>query len=187
VSATASASGVQVDVRRASRRFDASAMLELPADVRTVWATITDYPNLPRFMPGIRSCRVLAEHTVSRTTSRLDVEQRGEFRFLMFAQTMTVRLEIEQRALRFAAARAVSFDPGPLKPRLIGTFEGRYELASMSRRRASPRTQLRYSAVIVLRLPPPPGIGSLAVRQNLQLQLEAIAREVERRAENAAA
>jgi len=48
-------------------------------------------------------------------------------------------------------------------------------------RRSAPRVQLRYTAVIGLRLPPPPSIGSMAVRQNLAAQLEAVAAEVARR------
>jgi hypothetical protein len=172
---------ITLDVRRSNRRFDASAVFELSADARTVWDTITDYDALPRFMPGIRACRVLTRQAESRTTEQLVVEQRGEFRFLVFAQAMTVRLQIEQRALRSAAAKAVSFDPGPLKPRVINTFDGRYDLEKLPARRGRPRTQLRYTAVIGLRLPPPPGIGSIAVRQNLLQQLEAVAQEVARR------
>jgi len=41
--------------------------------------------------------------------------------------------------------------------------------------------QLRYTAQIGLRLPPPPAIGSVALRQNLAVQLEAVAAEVGRR------
>jgi hypothetical protein len=41
---------------------------------------------------------------------------------------------------------------------------------------------LRYTAVIGLSLPPPPAVGSVAVRQNLSTQLEAVATEVARRA-----
>jgi hypothetical protein len=41
--------------------------------------------------------------------------------------------------------------------------------------------QVLYTARIVLRVPPPPAIGSAAVRQNLQAQLQAIEREVARR------
>ena len=48
-------------------------------------------------------------------------------------------------------------------------------------RRSSAKVQLRYTAVIGLRLPPPPSIGSMAVRQNLAAQLEAVAAEVARR------
>jgi hypothetical protein len=45
---------------------------------------------------------------------------------------------------------------------------------------------LRYTALIGLRLPPPPAVGSVAVRQNLTAQLEAVAREVARRSGRAA-
>jgi hypothetical protein len=44
-----------------------------------------------------------------------------------------------------------------------------------------PRTQVRYTSQIGLWLPPPPAIGSVAVRQNLAAQLEAVAKEVARR------
>ena len=94
---------------------------------------------------------------------------------------MTVRLNIEHQLLRVAEAKAVSFDLGLFKRRAIDVFKGRYELTPLSGRRSAPRTQLRYTAVIGLRLPPPPAIGSMAVRQNLSAQLEAVAREIARR------
>jgi hypothetical protein len=172
---------VQVDVRRSGRRFEAEALLDLSADVQTVWETVTDYGALPGFMPGIRSCRVIERQTLTKATEHLVVEQHGEFRFLLFAQAMTVRLNIEHQLLRVAEAKAVSFDLGLLKRRAIDVFEGRYELTPLSGRRSAPRTQLRYTAVIGLRLPPPPGIGTVAVRQNLSAQLEAVAQEVARR------
>lgn len=172
---------VKVDVRRSGRRFDAEAVLDLAADAQTVWETITDYGALPRFMPGIRACRVLAQSTSANGAEHLVVEQKGEFRFLLFAQDMTVLLNISHQRLRVAEAKAVSFDLGLLKHRAIDVFEGRYELKPVTTGRASPRVHLRYTARIGLRLPPPPAIGSLAVRQNLAAQLEAVAKEVARR------
>ena len=97
---------------------------------------------------------------------QLVVEQQGEFRFMLFAQAMTVLLHIQHQPLRLAEAKAVRFDLGMFKRRAIDVFEGRYELAPLSTRRAAPRTQLRYTALIGLRLPPPPAIGNVAVRQN---------------------
>jgi hypothetical protein len=94
---------------------------------------------------------------------------------------MTVLLNIEHRPLKMAEAKAVHFDLGLFKRRAIDVFEGRYELEPLSTRRAAPRTQLRYTALIGLRLPPPPAIGNVAVRQNLAAQLEAVAAEVARR------
>lgn len=165
-----------VDVRRSGRRFDADAVLELGADLATVWATITDYAALPSFMPGIRACRVLERSAPGAGREQLVVEQDGEFRFLAFAQTMKVLLQVEHVDRRIATARAEHFELGVLKQRAIDIFEGRYELTP--RRRG---VRLRYSAVIGLVLPPPPVIGSFAVRQNLAAQLQAVAAEVARR------
>ncbi|MEO8133824.1 MAG: SRPBCC family protein [Betaproteobacteria bacterium] len=172
---------VKVEVRRSGRRFEAEAVLDLAADAQTVWETITDYASMPRFMPGIRACRVLERKALANDAERLVVEQQGEFRFLLFAQTMTVLLNVEHQRRRIAEAKAVSFDLGVFKRRAIDVFEGRYELTKVVGRRAAPRVQLRYTALIGLRLPPPPAIGSMAVRQNLAAQLEAVAAEIGRR------
>ena len=85
---------VKVEVQRSGRRFEAEAVLDLAADVQTVWDTITDYGALPRFMPGIRACRVVEREALAGTGEQLVVEQEGEFRFLLFAQSMTVLLNI---------------------------------------------------------------------------------------------
>jgi hypothetical protein len=172
---------VKVEVRRSGRRFEAEAMLELAADAQTVWDTITDYHTLASFMPGIHSCRVIERRTPTNGVEHLLVEQHGEFRFMLFTQAMTLRLNIEHRLHRVAEARAVSFDLGLFRGRAIDVFEGRYELMPHRRCGSEPQTQLRYAAVIGLRLPPPPAVGSIAVRQNLVTQLQAIAKEVARR------
>lgn len=172
---------VTVDVRRSGRRFEAEAVLDLAADAQTVWETITDYASLARFMPGIRACRVIERAALTDGAEQLVVEQQGEFRFLLFAQPMTVLLHIEHQPLRVAQAKAVQFDLGLFKRRAIDVFEGRYELTAQAARRGERRVQLRYTALIGLLLPPPPAIGSMAVRQNLAAQLEAVAKEVARR------
>lgn len=177
---------VTVQVRRSGRRFEAEAVLDLAADAQTVWDTITDYAALPGFMPGISSCRVVERKTLPKAGELLVVEQQGEFRFMLFAQTMKVLLNIEHQPLRVAEAKAVHFDLGLFKRRAIDVFEGRYELLPQTSGRHAPRVQLRYTAVIGLLLPPPPAIGSLAVRQNLAAQLEAVAGEVARRSGQAA-
>ncbi len=175
---------VQVQVQRSGRRFDAKAVLDLAAEAATVWDTITDYPALPRFMPGIRSCRITERRPQlagGHDEERLVVQQEGEFRFLLFAQNMKVTLHIDHQAMRVAHARATSFDLGLLKGSAIEIFEGRYEIDPPGSPRRAGRVQLHYSAVIGLRLAPPPGIGNFAVRQNLEAQLRAVATEVGRR------
>lgn len=170
---------VRVDVRRKGRTFEAEAECRIDASASIVWETITDYAALPTYMPGIRSCRVVERTREGRDGERLRVEQEGEFRFLLFAQDLKVQLDIEHRGQRVAHARALSFDLGVLKGRAIETFEGRYEL---ERAVARGPMILRYTALIVSRLPPPPAIGSAAVRQNLETQLRAVVQESERRA-----
>jgi hypothetical protein len=172
---------VKVEVRRRGRRFEAEAMLELAADAQTVWDTITDYDTLASFMPGIHSCRVIKRRTPTNGVEHLLVEQHGEFRFMLFKQAMMLRLNIEHRLHRVAEARAVSFDLGLLKGRAIDVFEGRYELMPHREGCSEPQTQLRYTAVIGIRLLPPPAVGSIAVHHNLAVQLQAIAKEVARR------
>lgn len=175
------ADAVTVEVKRTGRRFDAAATLDLAADEQTVWDTITDYGGMPGFMPGIRACRVVTRKAFGKRGENLVVEQKGEFRFLLFAQSMTVMLDIEHRDLRVAEAKASRFELGLLGRAAIDVFEGRYELAPQASRQGKPRVQLRYSAVIGLRLPPPPAIGDRSVRQNLAAQLEAVAAEIARR------
>ena len=175
------ADDVKVDVRRSGRRFEAEAVLDLAADVQTVWETITDYDALPGFLPGIHTCRVIERRTPTKTVEHLVIEQHGEFRFLLFAQAITVWLNVEHELLRMAQAKAVSVEMGLFRQRAIDVFEGRYELTPLGASRRAPRTQLRYTAVIGLTLPPPPAIGSMAVRRNLSAQLEAVAEEVARR------
>src|SRR4051812_4135565 len=91
---------LKVDVRRSGRRFEAEVVLDLAADPQTVWDTVTDYEGLASFMPGIHACRVIQRQAISKQAEHLVVEQRGEFRFMLFAQAMTVRLNIEHRLQR---------------------------------------------------------------------------------------
>jgi len=171
--------GLRVDVIRRGRTFEAEAVCLVQATAATVWETITDYPALPEFMPGIRSCEVIERSGVAREVERLLVEQEGEFRFMVFSQPLKVRLQIEHRDARIAHARALSFDLGVLKGRALEAFEGRYELQPGPSRGP---LELRYTSIMVSRFPPPPGIGNLAVRQNLEAQLRAVVAECERRA-----
>lgn len=134
-----------MQVRRSARRFEAEALLDLAADATTVWDTITDDAALARFMPGMRACRVIERAARADGSERLVVEQRGEFRFLLFAQSMKVRLHVEHRRLERAEAKAVDVELGLLKRRAIEVFEGCYELLPLAARHGATRTRLRYT------------------------------------------
>lgn len=173
---------LKIDVQRSGKTFRAEAEMHLPAALETVWETITDYDALPRFMPGIRACRVLEREALGPGQERLVAEQHGEFRFMLFSQAMKVRLHIEHQHLRMAEAKAVRFELGLLGRKAIDAFEGRYDLVPTAARRGAPASvALRYRALIELHLPPPPAVGSLAVQKNLAAQLQAVREEVMRR------
>jgi hypothetical protein len=172
---------ITVDVRRTGKCFDATATLDLPAELPAVWATITSYDALPRYMPGIRACKVVEQQAPdAEGIEHMLLEQTGEFRLLMLSQMIHVTLDVRQQPMHWTEARARRFDVGMLKVRALDAFEGRYELEPHTTR-GKPRVLVRYSARIVLRVPPPPAIGSAAVRQNLLAQLQAVEREVARR------
>jgi len=63
----------------------------------------------------------------------------------------------------------------------LDAFEGRYELESVA-----DRVRVRYVARIVPRLVLPPVIGTLAVRQTVRAQFDAMVAEIERRSQSAA-
>jgi hypothetical protein len=174
---TSHADPVEVTVRRTGRTFDANATFDSAAGLELTWRTVTDYPALPQFMPGISACKVVQRERLGPGKERLELEQRGEFRFLVFSQKMTVHLEVLHERQRHAAARALRLELGVLKGRGIETFEGSYDL----QRRGS-AVRVVYRARIVSRYPPPPGIGTAAVRSNLAEQLNALAGEIRRRA-----
>ena len=71
VPSTSTGGTVQVAVPRSGRRFDAEALLALAADAQTVWDTLTDCGALPRFMPGIRACRVVEREVARRVEAGL--------------------------------------------------------------------------------------------------------------------
>ncbi len=125
-------------------------------------------------MPGIASVRVL-RRSRSDGVERLLLEQRGEFRWLVFAQPVTVRMDVVQQPPNRVDAHAVpaaGADAAHLE-----SFEGRYELAA-----AGDGVRLHYVARIVPRFTLPPVIGELALRQTVRTQFEAMLAEIERRA-----
>ena len=173
---------VKVEVQRSGRRFEAEAVLDLAADVQTVWNTITDYGALPRFMPGIRACRVVERQALAgarRATGG------GAGRRIPLP---ALRAGDDGAAERRAPAAEDGRGQGrALRPRDVSSAAPSTSSRAATNSRRCPRAarrralQLRYTALIGLRLPPPPAIGNVAVRQNLAAQLEAVAAEVARR------
>jgi len=149
------------------------------ASLETAWRTLTDYERLPQFVPGLSAVRVLRRSQVDGL-ERLQLEQRGEFRWLLYAQPVTVRMDVVHRAPTSVDARAAAA-PGD-DATFLEHFEGRYELESVDN-----GVRVRYVARIVPRFALPPVVGTLAVRQTVRTQFDAMLAEIERRSVSAGA
>lgn len=153
---------VDVDRSDASFRVVASATVAAPAAV--VWEVLTDYANLPRFVPGLASSIV---HL--RAGGRVLLEQKGEARFFVFSYPIDVRLEIMESPRDWITSRGVG---GNLR-----RMSGRYELQA-----SGAGIVLRYNGVLEPDFDLPPLIGTLAVRTMVEEQFAAMVAEIERRA-----
>lgn len=164
------------DVTRDGRAYRIDASADLVADPALAWSTLTDYGNLPRFVPGVIAVRVLEAHEEGGR-QRLLVEQRGEIRFLFFSRRIVVLLDVQQDPRTRVNARALPRPPDPAADAAnVDDFEGTYTLQPIPG-----GVRLGYRAHFAPGFALPPVLGPLAVRLTLQTQFEAMLAEIDRR------
>jgi ribosome-associated toxin RatA of RatAB toxin-antitoxin module len=73
--------------------YEIAARFIVPQSAAIVRAVLTDYDNIPRFMPHMRSSRV-----VGRQEGSVRVEQEAVSRFLLFSKRIHLVLDIEEGA-----------------------------------------------------------------------------------------
>jgi len=164
VAIAAAADDLWVDVDRNGTRFAVQATATVAAPAAVVWEVLTDYDNLARFIPGLS---LSAVHL--RSGNRVQLEQKGEARFLVFSYPIEVVLEVLESPSNSISSRAVG---GNLK-----RMNGRYDLKS-----ARGGILLRYTGELEPDFGLPPIIGTLAVRSMVEEQFGAMVAEIERRA-----
>jgi len=78
--------------------FTVSATFGVPQPPSAALAVLTDYEQIPRFMPEVRT-----SHVLGRTGNRAVVEQEAIARFMMFSKAVHLVLEIQEQdgAVRF--------------------------------------------------------------------------------------
>ena len=74
------AEDAEVEAHRVGEAVEVTARATLRAPLEVVWATLTDYNNLPAFIPGMLRSRLLEYRGRAAI-----VEQRGEARFLFLS------------------------------------------------------------------------------------------------------
>jgi carbon monoxide dehydrogenase subunit G len=93
-----------------------AATFTVPEPAEVVKAVLTDYPNIPRFMPGVRTSRVLEQ-----AAGRVRLEQEAVSKFMMFSRTVHLVLDVEE------TASTIHFRDGCHKSFLV--YEGSWTLS----------------------------------------------------------
>ena len=147
-----------------------AVQLRLPLDPQWIWAVLTDYNNLNRYIPNLSSSRQLW-----RRGNRVGLEQVGSQQFCGLSFSARVELELEEDPergeLRFAM---LSGD--------FRRFEGhwRVDCDSMS-------TRLLYSLTVQGKPGMPIGLIEQRLQQDLASNLRGVQHEASQRAGTAAA
>lgn len=71
--------------------FSVAASFEVPESAVVALAVLSDYEQIPRFMPGVRRSVIL-----ERTPGRLLIEQEAVSRFMMFSKKVHLVLEVTE-------------------------------------------------------------------------------------------
>ena len=96
----------QVEVREARGVYTVTATFEVPQAPSVALAVLSDYEQIPRFMPDVRASVVR-----ERAPGRLVVEQQAESRFMMFSKRVHLVLEVTENGdtIRFTDRCGTSF------------------------------------------------------------------------------
>jgi carbon monoxide dehydrogenase subunit G len=160
----AAADDVSVDVSRNGRSFAVQASATIGAPAAVVWEVLTDYDRLASFIPGLSASSVN-----KRSGNRVQLEQKGEARFLFFSYPIEVVLEVLESPQSAISSRAVG---GNLR-----RMNGRYDVKNSGN-----GVSLRYAGQLEPDFELPPIVGTLAVRTMVKEQFGAMVAEIERRA-----
>ena len=108
----------EVSVREQGGVYSVSAAFSVPQPPAAALAVLTDYEQIPRFMPGVTTSIVR-----ERSPERVVIEQEAVSRIMMFSKRVYLLLEVTEEAntLRFRDSAARSFE----------LYEGAWKLNSV--------------------------------------------------------
>ena len=146
------------------KAIQAEVVLGLPVDHAVVWAVLTDYENMPRFVPDIRATRVIHSEPGRK---RVEIEGVARFLFMDFPISTTV-----DAVYHPAGTIAVDSVAGNLAIRGIVRVlgEGGY-------------TRVDYRVRIAPDFWLPPLIGNFLIGRVIKRQFEGMVAEMHRRAD----
>jgi carbon monoxide dehydrogenase subunit G len=155
----------EIRVERRGDRIVVHAQSDVAADRSTIWATLSDYDNLARFIPDMSS-----SHMIARNGNVALVEQRGVARIGPVRHSFRVLLQVSEHADDSLDLSGVGGD--------FMLFDARYEIVSLT----PDRSRIVYDAAIVPLISMPPLLGVPAMRAEISKQFGALVQEMSRRA-----
>jgi carbon monoxide dehydrogenase subunit G len=140
-----------------------SASIFMKVDPRIVWAVLTDYDHLAKFIPDMKSSRV-----VSRDGNKVRVEQNGQAGFFFYTEPINVTLEIHEEPPTRITARGIDGN--------VKGLETRYDLHL-----SEAGVKLDYVGRFVPGFSIPPLIGMPIMSRLIERRFRAMIDEIKRR------
>ena len=161
------AEGVSIVATRHETAVAIKARATIRAPFALIWQTLTDYENLPAFIPGIKTSRV-----VERRGNAVIVKQSGHAGFLFFTYTIDVVVESFEHPPSSLTVRVLE---GNLKQ-----LDGGYRLEKVGDK--ADVFLLQWSGIIEPAISLPFFIAVPLMRSNIADQFTSMVNEIERRA-----
>jgi len=163
VSCLAQAPEVSIRTGRDGEFVTISATAVMRVDRDIVWAVLSDYDHLAKFIPDMKSSRVLSRHG-----NVVRVEQKGEVGFLFYKEPVVMVLEVHEEPPSRITARGLEGN--------VRGLETRYELSS-----SASGVRLDYSGRFDPDFVIPPLIGMPIVHRLIERRFHAMVNEIQRR------
>ena len=163
VSCLAQAPEVSIRTGRDGEFVTISATAVMRVDPTIVWAVLSDYDHLAKFIPDMKSSRVLSRHG-----NVVRVEQKGEVGFLFYKEPVVMVLEVHEEPPSRITARGLEGN--------VRGLETRYELSS-----SASGVRLDYSGRFDPDFVIPPLIGMPIVHRLIERRFRAMVNEIQRR------
>jgi len=159
----AEAQDISIRTAREGEFVTVSASAVIHVDPRVAWAVLSDYDHLAKFIPDMKTSRV-----VSRDGNRLRVEQTGNVGFFFYREPVNVVLDVLEEPPHRITARSIEGN--------VKGLETRYDLHA-----SAAGVKLDYAGRFVPAFPIPPLIGMPLMNRLIERRFRAMVEEIQRR------
>lgn len=156
--------GLRVEADSTFGVITIDAEMLVPADAKTAWTVLTDYDNLARFVPEMKSSRI-----TSAPGQPKRLEQRGKSGMLSFFTPEFIVFHLDETPHERIRFNKVSGDVKSMRGEWLIVGDGN-------------PVRVFYRARIVPKVPLPPLLGTTMIELDVESKLAAIRREIARRA-----